>query len=656
MADTGKTIALIKALAKVDPADIQESVEDWLDDHPEATTTVQDGSITKAKLDNNLQSTVDDVSDLKSAIDAMDGDNNAVTVSPFQTPYTDSGITVSNYNGKVKIYGTASANRNLLCFNGQEQNAWSAYAFNQTLPAGTYIVRFATENWPSNDQPTIAYTYTTFASGVYFTEEEKLIIAENPIMLGIFIGKDKNYGTSESPALMDVSICEYKEKADKKSMDAIDANMFAYGNLTISSTNVGQYASMDQMPKNRLVTVLTNAISSIADYPYLTSGYVFTCGGGNSNNLLQIVTPCLNQSGTMAIRQKNNNIWGQWKKIPTFGCGDSGTDQATNIYVALTNSKTIILPPGDYIINSTIFMPDGASIKGCGHSTRLIAGESLTGAVIRMRTNNSISDLAILGSTTEFTPDGETDETCGILVSGTGQSDMTQRRNTISGVEICNFAGSGITLKETGVDVESGVLCDNTFIHHCNIGVNIPNVSEFNRFTNLNINFNYIGIYNNGGNNVFCNCSISKNISAGLKMFSTKDPTTGEESAYNNSHGVFSGCEFTHTGIDNAHPGYAIDIEGMTKTEHFVGCIFGYGYTRIKNSYGIQFTSCTYASRTNIYIDQSGNEDAKGAVIFIGCNSQGITEPPLSVTPENASGVHFVNCYNRNGALVTRYP
>lgn len=68
MADTGKTIALIKALAKVDPADIQESVEDWLDDHPEATTTVQDGSVTKAKLDSNLQSTVDDVSDLKSAL------------------------------------------------------------------------------------------------------------------------------------------------------------------------------------------------------------------------------------------------------------------------------------------------------------------------------------------------------------------------------------------------------------------------------------------------------------------------------------------------------------------------------------------------------------------------------------------------------------
>lgn len=68
MADTGKTIGLIKALASVDPEAIKSSVDDWLDDHPEATTTVEDGAITKAKLDSSLQQTVDDVGDLKSKI------------------------------------------------------------------------------------------------------------------------------------------------------------------------------------------------------------------------------------------------------------------------------------------------------------------------------------------------------------------------------------------------------------------------------------------------------------------------------------------------------------------------------------------------------------------------------------------------------------
>ena len=51
MSDTGKIIALAKAVgASPDPAVIQQNVEDWLDDHPEATTTVQDGAITRVKL------------------------------------------------------------------------------------------------------------------------------------------------------------------------------------------------------------------------------------------------------------------------------------------------------------------------------------------------------------------------------------------------------------------------------------------------------------------------------------------------------------------------------------------------------------------------------------------------------------------------------
>jgi len=67
--ETGEVVGLIKALGGGRPTDEQvaEAVTDWLDNHPEATTTVEDGAITKAKLDSSLQGTVDDVSDLKSA-------------------------------------------------------------------------------------------------------------------------------------------------------------------------------------------------------------------------------------------------------------------------------------------------------------------------------------------------------------------------------------------------------------------------------------------------------------------------------------------------------------------------------------------------------------------------------------------------------------
>ena len=51
---------------------VQTALNAYIAEHPEAVTTVTDGSITKAKLDSNLQSTVDDVGVLKSAIGTLD--------------------------------------------------------------------------------------------------------------------------------------------------------------------------------------------------------------------------------------------------------------------------------------------------------------------------------------------------------------------------------------------------------------------------------------------------------------------------------------------------------------------------------------------------------------------------------------------------------
>ena len=71
MAGIGATIALIKALApKADPAVIAQAVEDYLEAHPEIS--VADGSITEAKLAQDvagiLEDLQDDVSDVKNAI------------------------------------------------------------------------------------------------------------------------------------------------------------------------------------------------------------------------------------------------------------------------------------------------------------------------------------------------------------------------------------------------------------------------------------------------------------------------------------------------------------------------------------------------------------------------------------------------------------
>ena len=75
----GTVIALIQAMApKVSPEVIEAAVSDWLDDHPEATTTVEDGSITEEKLASDVLLTLStlesDVSDVKNAIQGINNE------------------------------------------------------------------------------------------------------------------------------------------------------------------------------------------------------------------------------------------------------------------------------------------------------------------------------------------------------------------------------------------------------------------------------------------------------------------------------------------------------------------------------------------------------------------------------------------------------
>lgn len=131
--DVGMAVGLIKALGSPDPTVIEGAVADWLDDHPEATTTVQDGSITKAKLDSNLQGTVDDVAELKSEIT-----NN---YQGFDETYTASG-TVNAYfeflKGKTYRFSLI-ASSGAAAINIYNEVGGSSVESVGTLNAGSYI-------------------------------------------------------------------------------------------------------------------------------------------------------------------------------------------------------------------------------------------------------------------------------------------------------------------------------------------------------------------------------------------------------------------------------------------------------------------------------------------------------------------------------------
>lgn len=113
-----KNIGLIMAIAKAvggsaDPAVIEQAVTDWLNDHPEATTTVEDGSITEAKL----------AADVLAELGEIDGLKEAIASQPEQKDSTATGIDldVSDEDGNV-ILRLANGNIKTKYFDSQKEN------------------------------------------------------------------------------------------------------------------------------------------------------------------------------------------------------------------------------------------------------------------------------------------------------------------------------------------------------------------------------------------------------------------------------------------------------------------------------------------------------------------------------------------------------
>lgn len=156
MANNELDFATLAALARAlggsaDPAVIEAAVSDWLDQHPEATTTVQDGSITNAKLDASLRETVAEVGDLKTAItgNPATASNTGSGAKYISYPITD-GETYVISNTGAGIIGTIITQAS----GSNVENVVSNLAANATI------------EWTAGDDADRFYVYFNAASSV----------------------------------------------------------------------------------------------------------------------------------------------------------------------------------------------------------------------------------------------------------------------------------------------------------------------------------------------------------------------------------------------------------------------------------------------------------------------------------------------------------
>lgn len=123
------------------------------------------------------------------------------------------GVTIVKESANsFAMYGTATATRRLLILNGQNSLAVMSTAFSQTIDSGFYIAETSISGYYA-DAINWRYTYSTFADSVTLCSRSKpqnRVYLENPAMIGLVLVSGANYGTSNNPTYMTISVKKWR--------------------------------------------------------------------------------------------------------------------------------------------------------------------------------------------------------------------------------------------------------------------------------------------------------------------------------------------------------------------------------------------------------------------------------------------------------------
>lgn len=320
---------------------------------------------------------------------------------------------------------------------------------------------------------------------------------------------------------------------------------------------------------------------------------------------------------------------------PTFYLAppEDDSDMTETIQSMLDNYRYCRLGPGDFNVTG-ITLPANGMLQGCGSATRLILSPSVDeGAAIRLASYSCVKDICLRGAAKSIKISAAVGERHGVLLQGNATAKgASPFHATVENVTITDFTGGGITCRDTGYNMDTGMNVSDCHIIRCGAGINISYFSEYHRFTNISSVRCRYGCIDNGGNNVFVNCSFSGN-TIGLLMDNSKGQSK------NSSHGSFTNCLFNHS--DN-NDGYAIIIIGMKNGQIFNGSQIFFGKTLIRDSQGIQFIGSNMGKKTEIEIDNSTS------IIFSNCTISDRQQTPITIN--NGKSIVFSNCYCYDGS------
>ena len=375
-------------------------------------------------------------------------------------------------------------------------------------------------------------------------------------------------------------------------------------------------------------------------------------GSGSITNVTQNITRdtynnTINITTSPTITTDSN---GWLQPVDTNTADETGkTDMSGAILSMLNDTGYCHLAPGIYYVSGNIDMPANSMIEGCGKQTIIRLLQSVnSGYIARMHTRSTIKNVCFSGGySAGDISDGNIGGRKGIIYIGNRDghdTGVTPSTCTLCQIEGCWFENldSGFYGYNAGGGLQEGVEVSNCYFTRCKAGINIDYWTEYSKFVNCVTFQCYYGCINNGGNNVFMNCTFH-----GVIGFLI-DNSAGDKA--NSAHGSVIGCTFNH--IDNMNNpsqlGKGIGIKVLNTTAGFIfaNCQLWYGRIHIENSSGIQISGCEFGG---IGDSQYPVLELSGSTpVFIdNCLFQSLPSNSISCP------VKFSNCWTYAGVAVT---
>lgn len=305
-------------------------------------------------------------------------------------------------------------------------------------------------------------------------------------------------------------------------------------------------------------------------------------------------------NGNVLLRLENGHV--KTKNFDSSTAFSGGTmiqptagDMSSIIESALTNSKYVKLAPGTFNINSTVTVPQGSTIEGCGATTVIQSGVS-NGAVFSLTTDCEIANLTIKGTGTSSAPSDIGTEH-GIYIM------QYDSRNRISNVDFENLKGHGIYTISTyhSGNVHDTNIIDKCRFNYCGSGVYITTRAEGNVISNSNMHYCKIGIHCIGGNNRIIG-NLIRGCRTGIDM--TSSTTTD-----NDGHSIFCNNDIIHNTV-------AISATKIENGSIFNGCMIFYGNITLSECTAMIFNACEIGAGVSLN-SSSGNGNRLSNIMFL---------------------------------------